>query len=157
VVWRDPRIGDFNGDGRDDVIARYAGTWWVGTSNGSAFSASLWTTWSDIAWQNVTVGDFNGDGRDDIAGRALTQWWVGASSGSTFATTLWGAWSDVPWQAVTAGEITRSTHPTMMMMSAPAAEGAVNTSSAFASDDERSALLWSARDDEDLAALALAL
>lgn len=71
--------GDFNGDGKDDIIAfeRTAepgtppgqeGNVYVALSNGSAFGASgdLWQQLFCIDQETCGVGDFNGDGLDDI-------------------------------------------------------------------------------------------
>jgi len=97
-------VGDFNGDGKDDIIGRVleSGQWWSGISNGSGFTTSLWATWSPaVTWVDVQVGDFNGDGKDDIAARVLQsgQIWTGLSNGSTaFSTALWTTWSSgVSW------------------------------------------------------------
>lgn len=89
--------GDFNGDGRDDIIAFIPadGHVWVALSNGTAFvdsrrwrSARFWT-----APEIPLVGDFNGDGRDDIAafrrgaGGGVR---VALSNGTSFnAPTIW--------------------------------------------------------------------
>ena len=68
-------VGDFNGDGRDDLL-KYAdpanhgnGKWRVFFSTGNGFSDA--GTWSGHAGSqtNNYVGDFDGDGRDDIATR----------------------------------------------------------------------------------------
>ena len=62
-------MGDFNGDGRDDIAGRTpSGGWWVARSTGSQFINGLWGNWSSrVSWDDVLVGDFNGDGRDDLA------------------------------------------------------------------------------------------
>jgi hypothetical protein len=92
------RVGDFNGDGKSDIVGRVlqSGQWWVGQSNGTSFDASLWATWNpNVTWVDIVVGDFNGDGKSDIAERYLQggQWWTGISSGASFSTTLWDTWS----------------------------------------------------------------
>ncbi len=65
-------VGDFNGDGKDDIF-RYMPGSGVGAevylSTGTSFQRSgVWTT---LGYGNAAngwyVGDFNGDGRDDIA------------------------------------------------------------------------------------------
>ncbi|MET9319614.1 FG-GAP-like repeat-containing protein [Streptomyces sp. NPDC003038] len=73
------RVGDMNGDGRDDFLALYGYTaggvaMWTGlsTANGG-FSAPVksWTQPAGGAWEyariKFTVGDYNGDGRADGA------------------------------------------------------------------------------------------
>jgi hypothetical protein len=111
VTWVDVRVGDFNHDGKADIIGRVleTGQWWVALSNGSGFTNSLWATWSPaVTWVNVQVGDFNGDGSAGIAGRVLQtgQWWVSLSGGATASTTsLWTTWSTaVTWVDVQVGD-----------------------------------------------------
>jgi hypothetical protein len=98
ATWVDVKVGDFDGDGKADIAARYlqGGSWWVGHSTGSFFTTSLWATWSTgVTWVDVQVGDLNGLGKSDIIGRALQTggWWAGLSTGSSFVTSLWDIWS----------------------------------------------------------------
>ena len=83
VLWHDwfcigdevPKIGDFNGDGRDDIATFVRSTRtgdgdgdvYVGLSNGASFDASRWHDWFCIGDEVPVVGDFNGDGCDDVA------------------------------------------------------------------------------------------
>ena len=58
VTWIDLQIGDFNGDGKDDIAERYqqGGLWYVGLSNGSKFTTSLWDSWPTSAnWTDVRL------------------------------------------------------------------------------------------------------
>ncbi len=110
VTWVDVKVGDFNADGKADIIGRELdnGQWWVGQSTGTSFTTSLWATWSPaVTWADVKVGDFTGNGKADIIGRVLEngQWWVGTSSGSSFNTSLWATWSPaVTWVDVNVGD-----------------------------------------------------
>jgi VCBS repeat protein len=111
ATWVDVRIGDLNGDGEADIVARdlNTGQWWAAISNGSSFTTSLWATWSPaVTWVDVRIGDLNGDGEADIVGRDLStgQWWAGLSTGSSFTTSLWATWSPaVTWVDVRIGDL----------------------------------------------------
>ena len=70
LEWQLAGIGDFNGDGRDDVLLRHArGSWFYYPMNGRSHiraqrgTANLTT---NLEWQPAGIGDFNGDGRDDV-------------------------------------------------------------------------------------------
>jgi uncharacterized delta-60 repeat protein len=110
VSWTDVQTGDFDGDGKADVIGRdpATGLWWVGLSTGSGFNTTSWGKWSSaVNWVDVKVGDFNGDGKADIAGRVpgTGQWWVSLSTGSSFTNSLWTTWSpSVHWLDVQVGD-----------------------------------------------------
>jgi D-arabinan exo alpha-(1,3)/(1,5)-arabinofuranosidase (non-reducing end) len=95
-----PAVGDFNGDGMDDIATFSQGTTgdvYVALSNGSRFlgaaDSAFWNGWFAPAGETPGVGDFNGDGRDDIvtftqADPALV--YVGLSTGTSFnAGTVW--------------------------------------------------------------------
>lgn len=62
----EPLVGDFNGDGRDDIFwYREGGArdyLWFGLKNGRHSSRSMRVD----GWFKPSVGDFDGDGRDDI-------------------------------------------------------------------------------------------
>src|SRR5690606_38995228 len=69
VAWDFLEQGDFNDDGRTDVLGLIHGSFYVGLSTGSSFATSLWTQWANVDWQDLLIGDLNDDGRDDILAR----------------------------------------------------------------------------------------
>jgi serralysin len=87
--WRIAGTGDFNGDGRTDILWRHDGgalTNWLGqASGGLAFNNDAAFNQVATSWRVVGTGDFNGDGRDDILwrheGGALTNWLGQANGG----------------------------------------------------------------------------
>jgi hypothetical protein len=60
-------IGDFNDDGRDDLLGRWAGTdTRISLSNGAGFAAGASWSPAGAGSEGWYVGDFNGDGKDDL-------------------------------------------------------------------------------------------
>ncbi|MGE3807338.1 MAG: beta strand repeat-containing protein [Gemmataceae bacterium] len=94
--WSPQLVGDFNGDGRDDIANYYAGngTWWVSLAqDGGGFTTSLWADFaSSSGWSTHVVGYFNDDEFADIASFHPSNgtWWVSLSNGvDGFTTTQW--------------------------------------------------------------------
>ncbi|GAA1608354.1 hypothetical protein GCM10009804_75190 [Kribbella hippodromi] len=100
-----PQTGDFNGDGRDDIITFTRGTKhevWVALSNGvnGFLPATRWHTFFALDGEVPMVGDFNGDGRDDIVTFTLGTThdvYVSLSDGTKFVETSWQWHSDFGW------------------------------------------------------------
>ena len=95
-----PLVGDFNGDGRDDIATFTRGSTadvYVALSTGSSFSGTgwKWHDWFAAGTEIPLVGDFNGDGRDDIVTFLKGnqgQVYAATSTGSSFVGTGW-LWS----------------------------------------------------------------
>ena len=117
-------VGDFNGDGKDDLVNLYGSKGdeeqekaraWVHLSTGSGFEyrssfQTLAGFWDNQKW---LVGDFNGDGKEDLVNlygskgddeQEKARAWVHLSTGSGFEyrssfQTLAGFWDNQKWLA----------------------------------------------------------
>jgi Ca2+-binding RTX toxin-like protein len=112
-VWEAAGTGDFNGDGRDDVLWRNTSNGdvreWLGQANGGFVANSAAGSSASLAWQIEGVGDYNGDGRDDILWRhtsgSITDWLAQANgsfvnNGANANLNIGAAWiamPDYPW------------------------------------------------------------
>lgn len=72
-------VGDLNGDGRDEVIARdNSGSWWSVEGNGGQYGTKFLQGWDNSgAWRDFVLTDLNGDGKKEIIGHqtATGRWW----------------------------------------------------------------------------------
>jgi len=92
--WNPQMVGDFTGDGRDDIANYYPGngTWWVSRSTGTTFTTpGMWADFATLSgWGIRLIGDYNNDGRDDIANaHSSGNWIVSRSTGAAFSTNTW--------------------------------------------------------------------
>lgn len=118
ATWTNVSVGDFTGDGRDDIAGRVASTgeWWLLVSDGTKFisSPTRWTKWTPAqTWLDVRVADTDGDGRDDLLSRTQIdgKWYVSLSNGSAFSVTARGTWPVATWSNVAVADFTGDGRP----------------------------------------------
>ncbi|HLU38938.1 MAG TPA: hypothetical protein VK081_06105, partial [Planctomycetota bacterium] len=113
-------VGDFNGDGKDDVMkadvfpngSQGTNGLWVGISTGSSFVTTRWADWVTSGQTKLLAGDFDDDGRCDVmkfdvlpdGSLGRNGLWVGLSEGSRFRTHDWGEWDTCGTMKVLAGD-----------------------------------------------------
>lgn len=110
--WKVVGTGDFNGDGRSDILWRNDNgqlSEWVGTANGGfTDNGGVVSNVVSNAWTVAGVGDFNGDGRDDILWRnsngALVNWLGNPNGGFTDNTGVNNPVAPLGWNVVGVGD-----------------------------------------------------
>jgi hypothetical protein len=105
-------IGDFNRDGRDDMLCHDTSTGhkWVARARGNGrFNGTDWEAplnWCSHAGGELHIGDFNGDGRDDMLCHDTStghKWVARARGNGRFNGTDWEA--PLNWCSHASGEL----------------------------------------------------
>jgi hypothetical protein len=114
VRWGMAGTGDFNVDGRPDILWRHSqsGEIVVWFMNGSVLQSGTFLTpsaFTDVNWQTVGTGDFNGNGRTDILWRHAQSgqnvvWFLEGTSLVSGAFTNPPALADPAWRMVATGD-----------------------------------------------------
>ena len=116
--WNVAGIGDFNGDGKSDILWRNTnGSLIDWTMNGSQVTASQQVTLGgsaaspDSSWSVAGIGDFNGDGKSDVLWRntngSLIDWTMNGSQITSSQTVTLGGSAATPnssWSVAAIGD-----------------------------------------------------
>ncbi len=110
--WKIAGTGDFNGDGRSDIIWRNDNgrlSSWIGTANGGlSDNFANVNQFVATSWKIAGTGDFNGDGRDDLIWRndngQFSQWLGTASGGFTDNGVVAGQFVPTAWKIAGTGD-----------------------------------------------------
>jgi hypothetical protein len=105
--WKVVGTGDFNGDGRSDIVIQDSTTGnvaiWLLNASASAIAAGYNLGGSGTVWKAIGTGDFNGDGRSDIllqnTSDGTVAVWTLNSSATAIATGALLGTSGVTWVA----------------------------------------------------------
>jgi hypothetical protein len=100
-------LGDFNGDGRTDLLCKDATRIWSNIADsvgrfstapgGSFVRDTVWCTHSGITFQGL--GDFNGDGRTDLLCKDATRIWINAADSQGRFSSMGSLEQDTVWCA----------------------------------------------------------
>jgi hypothetical protein len=111
--WQIKGLGDFDGDGRSDILWRHDnGTPAIWFMNGEYYASEVHTPFNDptAIWKIQTTGDFDGDGRSDILWRhndgGLAIWFRGQSNLAAYPSWLnQGGRTGLDWQIKAVADI----------------------------------------------------
>src|SRR5499427_8933105 len=136
--WQVVGVGDFNGDGRADVLWFNAATgelgeWLLDGQANVIATAILWLpcgSGCSPPWQVVGVGDFNGDGHADVlwfnADTGELGEWLLDGQANVMATSILslpcGSGCSPPWQVVGAGDFNGDGHADVLWFNADTGE-----------------------------------
>jgi hypothetical protein len=133
VPYYVPPPGDFDGDGKSDLVWRNMTTgqnavWYM---NGSSLvSSNMMPPVTDQAWHIVGIGDFDGDGKPDLVWRNTTTgqnavWYMNGSGTSLVSSNMMPPMTDQAWQIVGIGDFNGDGKPDLVWRNTTTGQNAV--------------------------------
>ena len=117
-AWTPVTAGDFNADGKTDLIWRNSATGkviaWLMNGSTTTSTTTVWN--SDPTWVPIAAADFNADGKPDLiwrnssTGKVIV--WLMSGTTMTSSVTLWTG--DPTWVPITAGDFNGDSKPDLV-------------------------------------------
>ncbi|WP_235355233.1 FG-GAP-like repeat-containing protein [Aliterella atlantica] len=110
--WKPVGTGDFNSDGKTDILWRhnsgYVSVWFMNGANLISSAALNPSRVTDTNWKPVGTGDFNNDGKTDILWRHdsgyVSVWFMNGANLISSAALNPGRVTDIAWKPVGTGD-----------------------------------------------------
>ena len=124
--WSVVGSGDFNGDGKPDLVWQndvtwQVAVWYMGGPQGNSFLGWNLLASTDVAgWSVVGTGDFNGDGKPDLVWQndvtwQVVVWYMGGSQGnSSLGSDLLASTDVAGWSVVGTSEFNHDGKPDLV-------------------------------------------
>jgi hypothetical protein len=118
-TWRIVGVGDFNRDGRPDVVWQdpvtgAAQVWFLGGAQGNVVTGAANLSTGN-SWRIMSIADFNGDGQPDIIWQdpvtGLAQIWLMGGAQGTILTGAVNLTASNSWRIVGTGDFNQDGHP----------------------------------------------
>jgi hypothetical protein len=88
-----PLVGDFDGDGSDDLsVYRASEGMWYQQLSTAGYKGTKWGVETDTP----VPADYDGDGRSDLAVYRGGMWYIMQSTTNTYIAVSWGLPADIP-------------------------------------------------------------
>ena len=120
--WRIAGVGDFNQDGRPDVVwqdpvSGAAQVWFLGGAQGNVVTGAAVLSTGN-SWRIMSVADFNGDGRADLIWQdpvsGLAQIWLLGGAQGTAVTSAINLTASNSWRIVGTGDFNQDGRPDVL-------------------------------------------
>ena len=120
-AWRVQASGDFDHDGRTDLLIRHDDGWivqWLAEPDATFTDNTAATSWVHPDWHVAGVGDFNDDGHEDLLLRHNDGWlveWLTQLDGSFSANSAATSWIHPDWRVAGTGDFDNDGHDDLLL------------------------------------------